>query len=87
MAELVHFSGALLSVACAVLLYRNYRRTQTRLLLWSSLCFFFLALNNVFICADLIIFPDLEMGGRLVRNGLLAMAAGLMLYGLIEEFS
>lgn len=87
MAELVHFSCALLSVACAVLLYRNYRRTQTRMLLWSSLCFAFLALNNIFVCADLIVFPEVDMGGRFVRNGLSAIAASLMLYGLIEELS
>jgi hypothetical protein len=87
MAELVHVICGILSVACAVLLLRNYRRTRSRLLLWTSLSFAFLALNNVFVFADLIVFADVELGGRIVRNGLNSLAGGVMLFGLIWEIT
>ena len=37
----------LTSVTCAVLLARSHWRTGARLLLWSALCFAFLAINNL----------------------------------------
>jgi hypothetical protein len=49
----------LTSSACALLLGRSYRRTGARLLLWSSLCFFFLAANNLMLIFDLLVIPDI----------------------------
>jgi hypothetical protein len=43
----------LTSSACAFLLARNYARTHARLLLWSALCFLFLAGNNLAVIIDL----------------------------------
>src|SRR5215467_8884673 len=45
----------LTSAACAWLLGRSYRRNGTRLLLWSSVCFSFLALNNLALVLDLVV--------------------------------
>ena len=41
------------SATCAVLLIRNFIRTRARLLLWSGICFSFLALNNLLVIFDL----------------------------------
>jgi hypothetical protein len=40
MAGLVYILGTLIALACAVLLLRGYLRGRHKLLLWSSLCFF-----------------------------------------------
>lgn len=48
----------LTSTACAWLLGRSFGRTRNRLLLWSSICFVFLALNNLIVIFDLVIWPE-----------------------------
>ena len=84
MAETVYILCALTSIACAALLLRGYARSRTRLLLWSSLCFVGLALNNVLLFVDKVIFengPDLTL-----FRSLTALAAVLILvYGLIWD--
>jgi len=72
----------LTSAACAWLLGRSYARNGSGLLLWSSICFVFLACNNLALVLDLVVFPDaidLKLG-RL----LLALAAIVsLLWGFI----
>ena len=68
----------LTSSACAWLLGRSYQRTRAGLLLWSSICFGFLALNNLVLVLHLVIWPDPSMDLRLPRL-LLALAASLSL--------
>ena len=84
MAETVYILCALTSIACAVMLFRGYARSRTRLLLWSSLCFVGLAVNNVLLFVDKVVFangPDLTL-----YRSLAALAALLLLvYGLIWD--
>ena len=47
MAGAVYILCAVLSLACALLLARAYRRSRNRLLLWSALCFFGLMIENL----------------------------------------
>lgn len=62
MAEAVYILCALTSTLCALLLYRGYRANRTRLLFWASLCFVFLAINNVILYFDLVILPpDIDL--------------------------
>ena len=72
------------SAACAWLLGRSYRQNGTRLLLWSSICFAFLAGNNLALVLDLVVWPrDLDL--RLVRL-LLALAAVVsLIWGFVWE--
>ena len=73
----------LTSSACAWLLGRSYRRTRTRLLLWSSLCFFLLAGNNLLLVLDLLVLPDLSLRiGRLVLS---LTAVCVLLFGFIWD--
>lgn len=72
------------STTCAVLLARTYLRTQARLLLWSAFCFAFLALNNLIVVIDILVFPnvvDLSLW-RLVAS---VIAVSVLLYGFIWE--
>jgi hypothetical protein len=73
----------LTSSACALLLARTYRRTRARLLLWSALCFLFLAGNNLAIIFDLLILPDWDF--RVARHLLSLAALGVLLFGFIWD--
>ncbi len=73
----------LTSTACAWLLGRSYSRSRTPLLLWSSISFVFLALNNLMLVLDLVIWPAPQVDLRLPRL-LLALAASCsLLFGFI----
>jgi hypothetical protein len=81
MAELVYLSCALASLLCAIMLIRSYLASRTQLLLWSSLCFAGLTLNNVLLFVDLAIAPAVDLS---LYRGLIAVAALLLLlFGLI----
>jgi hypothetical protein len=81
MAELIYLSCFLASALCAVLLVRSYRASRTPLLLWSSLCFGGLALNNALLFVDLVLVIEIDLS---VPRGLVALASLLiLLYGLI----
>jgi hypothetical protein len=85
MAEAVYILCAFTSTACAVLLVRGYlNNTRSKLLLWSSLCFVFFALNNILLYVDLVIFPE---GPDLALLRSISGLAGIMilLYGLVWE--
>ena len=71
----------LTSAACAWLLGRSYGRNGSGLLLWSSICFVFLALNNLVLVLDLVVVPDLDL--RLARLFLALAAVVSLLWGFI----
>lgn len=73
----------LTSAACAALLARNYGRTGMRLLLWSALCFLFLALNNLLVVLDLLVLRDADL--RLARSLTSLVALGVLLFGFIWD--
>jgi hypothetical protein len=73
----------LTSAACAVLLARSYLRTRMRLLLWSALCFLFLACNNFIVIFDLLIFPETDF--QLPRTLTSLAAVGVLLFGFIWD--
>ncbi|MBO9623799.1 MAG: hypothetical protein J7500_13915 [Sphingomonas sp.] len=71
------------STACALLLGRSYRRNRVRLLLWSTVCFALLALNNLFVIIDLLLIDSIDFA--LVRLGLSLAAVGVLLFGFIWD--
>jgi hypothetical protein len=73
----------LTSGACAWLLGRSYRRSGARLLLWSSLCFLFLAANNLLLSVDLLVLPEVDL--RLGRLLLALAAVSILLFGFIWD--
>ena len=81
--NLVYVLCAATSTLCAILLIRGYRRSRARLLLWSSVCFIGLALNNVLLVIDVRTGPGLDLSvWRLVPA---AVGAAALLYGLVWE--
>lgn len=83
MSTAVYLLCALTSVLAAVLLLRAYRASPTRLLLWSSLCFVFLAINNVFLLVDLSLWQSVDLSAIRTASGFVGLA--VLLYGLIWD--
>jgi hypothetical protein len=71
------------STGCTWLLLKGYRRTFTRLLLWTGLCFAFLSLNSLVVLFDLVVFPQWDL--RVVRHAASLTAVGLLIFGLVWE--
>lgn len=83
MAETVYLLCAATSIVCAVLLLRGYLASRTALLLWSSLCFVGLALNNALLFIDLVIVPGVDL--RHVRNVVALASLMILIYGLLWD--
>ncbi len=83
MAETVYILCAITSSLCAVLLLRGYRATRTRLLFWASLCFVFLAVNNVLLYTDLVILTHTNLFWY--RNTAAMIGMLVLLFGLVWE--
>ena len=68
---------------CALLLFRGYRQSHSKLLFWSALCFLGLTASNVVLILDRIVYPEVD----LYPVRLLAALVGflLMIVGLIWE--
>lgn len=81
MASVVYALCALTSSACALLLLRAYLANPAKLLLWSSLCFVGLAINNTLLFVDLVVVPSVDLA--LYRDLSAAAAVMLLLFGLI----
>jgi hypothetical protein len=71
------------SAACAWLLLQGYLRTSTRLLLWSALCFAFLAINSLIVVMDILVLTDWDL--QEYRHGAALVAVGTLLFGLVWE--
>lgn len=85
MAETVYVLCAVASLFCAILLFRSYREARTKLLMWSTLCFVGLALNNILLFVDRVLVPDVDLS--LLRSAVGLAAVVLLLFGLLWEDS
>lgn len=84
MAETVYVLCALTALACAALLLRGYFRSAARLLLWSSLCFFALGLNNIILFVDKVLLgPETDL--VLWRSIVAFLGLLVLIYGLVWE--
>lgn len=84
MAPLFYSLCTLTALLCAVLLLRAYSRSRYRLLLWGSLCFLGLTLNNALLVVDkMIIGPEINLFTWRLVAGLAAML--VLLYGIIFD--
>jgi len=79
----IYMLCVLTSLLCAYLLWRAYRRERERLLIWSSLCFALLALNNFLLAVDLLLLPNIDLS--VLRSVTALLGVGVLLYGFIWE--
>lgn len=84
-AEAIYLLCAATSLVAAVMLLRQYGRRRSPLLLWSCIGFAGLALNNVLVYVDLVLFTGVDLS--LPRSAAGALAMLVLVYGLIWEAS
>ncbi|MGC2637951.1 MAG: DUF5985 family protein [Acidobacteriaceae bacterium] len=82
-APAVYILGFLVTLTCGILLARAYALGRKRLLLWSAVCFFGLAISNLLVFIDLVLLPNVDL--YLLRLLVAAAAMLILLYGLIWE--
>jgi len=83
MPGLVYLLCTVTSLICAGMLFRGYRASRFRLLLWSSLCFVGLTIENIMLYVDLHVIPDVSLAVWRTIPGLIGV--GLLVFGLIWE--
>jgi hypothetical protein len=79
----LYLLAVLTCLACTILLWRSWKRTGLRLLLWSALCFIGLTASNLLLFFDLIVFAELDL--RLWRIASAMVGLAFLLYGFIFE--
>ena len=84
MASIVYGLCAITCLLCAGLLARGYARTRARLLLWSTLCFSALTLNNVLLVVDRVVLLE-EIDLYRLRLATAVIALSLLVYGLVWD--
>ena len=82
-AAVVYILCFLTSAACAWLLGRSYRERGMRLLFWSSVCFAFLAGNNLVLVLDLVVWPSADL--RLARLLFALAAVASLIWGFVWD--
>lgn len=82
-ATVVFLLCSITSLICMALLWRSYRRTRARLLLWSALCFVGLAVDNILVPIDVILLPHIDLFW--LRQVAALAGLGMLLYGFIWE--
>jgi hypothetical protein len=83
MAVTVYLLCSFTSFASAFLLYRGYRESRYRLLLWCAWGFLGFFLNNILLMVDMLLFPDVSIS--LLRTLPALVGVSIMTYGLIAE--
>ena len=81
--EAIYLLSAITSLVAAWLLLRYYLARRTPLLLWSCIGFAGLALNNVLVYTDIVLFPAVDLSLERTAAGAIGMLA--LLYGLVWE--
>jgi hypothetical protein len=71
------------ALLCTFFLLRAYLQTKTRLLLWSTMCFAGLTVNNLLVIIDLVILPQVDLFIWRTLAALLGVLA--LLFGLLWE--
>ena len=83
MSSVVDFLCVLVSLLCAVMLFRGFFRGGHRMLLWSGLCFAGLTVNNILGFLDLILPPRIDLfPQRLIVSSVSVL---VLLLGLLWE--
>jgi hypothetical protein len=83
MSTVVYGLCALTSLLCSWLLLQGYRRSGTRLLVWSGLCFAGFFMNNVLLIVDLRVMPERDLS--ILRTLPVLVGLALLIYGMVWD--
>lgn len=84
MATAVYSLCAITCVMCAGLLARGYVRSRARLLLWSTMCFAALTVNNILLVVDRVLLME-EVDLYRLRLVVAVVGLAVLVYGLIWD--
>lgn len=79
--DLVYLLCFLASALCAGMLIRQRMHNPSPVLSWAAACFVFLALSNLVVVLDQLVYPDIDL--RTVRLVLTLLAVCVLLFGFI----
>lgn len=82
--DLLYLLCFLTSLSCCLLLIRSYRRTGSRVLLWTAACFVLLAVDNLLVVLDLIVLTNVDLS--VLRLLVTLFAVSTLLVGFMREF-
>lgn len=82
--DLLYLLCFLTSLSCCLLLIRSYRRTASRVLLWTAACFVLLAVDNLLVVLDLIVLTNVDLS--VLRLLVTLFAVSTLLVGFMREF-
>jgi hypothetical protein len=82
-ATAVYILCALTSIVCALLLLAAYRRERARLLLWSCLCFGWLAINDILLVVDRVLIDNADLSIPRASTALIGLVT--LLFGHIYD--
>lgn len=84
MAAIVYLLCTLTSLLCAIMLFRAFKKSQFRLLFWSSMGFIGFGISNILLFIDVVVFPDVTY---ILNFRSVPAVVGMitMIYGLIME--
>ena len=80
MASLIYLLCAATALACAVVLWNNFRSSRTGMVFWSSVCFLGLATESLLLYVDRIAFPRVDLSAYRHVVGLVALASLLFAF-------
>lgn len=83
MVEVTYVLNAIVCLVSALALALGWRRSGSRLLMWSAACFVLLSLNNGLIFVDVLVVPDVDLS--LLRAATAFSGFAVLLFGLIWE--
>ncbi len=83
MVGVIYSLCALTALICSWLLFRAYRRSGYKLLLWGGICFVGLTINNLLLIADKFVVPYVDLSTWRLVLALIALV--VFLYGLIWD--
>jgi hypothetical protein len=83
MIQITYAVCALASVLCAALLFQEYLARQLKVLMWATLCFMGLAVNNILVFIDNVLLPKSDL--FLWRAACALAGMTVLIYGLIWD--
>ncbi len=83
MAETIYLLCAFTCAVCAGMLLRAYRRTRSKMLLWSALCFAGLTASNALLLIDRLVLTETDLSTARLATAFISLT--LLLFGLIWE--
>lgn len=80
-AAIVYFLCAATSLLCAVLLWRGYATSRSKVLFWSGVCFGGLVVSNAVLVLDKLVYTEIDLWPWRLWITLISLCA--LLFGLI----